>query len=320
MLDRFRGNSKFINRICMSKIIVVGSSNTDMVVHTSHLPVPGETILGGKFLMNQGGKGANQAVAVKRLGGDLLFVAKLGDDIWDSRPLRVFQNEGIATNYIALDKETPSGVALISVDQHAENCIVVASGANMSLGQGDIDSMEKEMLTGDVLLMQLEIPLPTVEYAAQKAYEKGVKVVLNPAPACSLPESLFQHLYMITPNRIEAEMLTGVKINSKKDVAVAADVLYRKGVKNIIITLGGEGSFVREGEKTCYIDACKVVPVDTTAAGDTFNGAVCVGVSEGMSLEQAVLFASKASSISVTRMGAQSSIPYRKELDINNLV
>lgn len=234
--------------------------------------------------------------------------------------LRVFQNEGIATNYIALDKETPSGVALISVDQHAENCIVVASGANMSLGQGDIDSMEKEMLTGDVLLMQLEIPLPTVEYAAQKAYEKGVKVVLNPAPACSLPESLFQHLYMITPNRIEAEMLTGVKINSKKDVAVAADVLYRKGVKNIIITLGGEGSFVREGEKTCYIDACKVVPVDTTAAGDTFNGAVCVGVSEGMSLEQAVLFASKASSISVTRMGAQSSIPYRKELDINNLV
>ena len=147
-----------------------------------------------------------------------------------------------------------------------------------------------------------------------------MKVVLNPAPACSLPESLFQHLYMITPNRIEAEMLTGVKINSKKDVAVAADVLYRKGVKNIIITLGGEGSFVREGEKTCYIDACKVVPVDTTAAGDTFNGAVCVGVSEGMSLEQAVLFASKASSISVTRMGAQSSIPYRKELDINNLV
>lgn len=236
----------------MSKIIVVGSSNTDMVVHTSHLPVPGETILGGKFLMNQGGKGANQAVAVKRLGGDLLFVAKLGDDILGQQALRVFQNEGIATNYIALDKETPSGVALISVDQHAENCIVVASGANMSLGQGDIDSMEKEMLTGDVLLMQLEIPLPTVEYAAQKAYEKGVKVVLNPAPACSLPESLFQHLYMITPNRIEAEMLTGVKINSKKDVAVTADVLYRKGVKNIIITLGGEGSFVREGEKTCW--------------------------------------------------------------------
>lgn len=166
----------------------------------------------------------------------------------------------------------------------------------------------------------LEIPLSTVEYAARKAYEKGVKVVLNPAPACSLPESLFQYLYMITPNRIEAEMLTGVKINSKEDVAMAAGVLYRKGVKNIIITLGSEGSFVREGEKTYYVDAYKVVPVDTTAAGDTFNGAVCVGVSEGMSLEQAVLFASKASSISVTRMGAQSSIPYRKELDMNNLV
>lgn len=304
----------------MSKIIVVGSSNTDMVVHTSHLPAPGETILGGKFLMNQGGKGANQAVAVKRLGGDLLFVARVGNDVLGQQTLRVFQNEGIETSYIALDNETPSGVALISVDQYAENCIVVASGANMLLGQEDIDSMEKEMLVGDILLMQLEIPLSDKEYAARKAYEKGVKVVLNPAPACSLPESLFQYLYMITPNRIEAEMLTGVKINSKEDVAMAAGVLYRKGVKNIIITLGSEGSFVREGEKTYYVDAYKVVPVDTTAAGDTFNGAVCVGVSEGMSLEQAVLFASKASSISVTRMGAQSSIPYRKELDMNNLV
>lgn len=233
----------------MSKIIVVGSSNTDMVVHTSHLPVPGETILGGKFLMNQGGKGANQAVAVKRLGGDLLFVARVGNDVLGQQTLRVFQNEGIETSYIALDNETPSGVALISVDQYAENCIVVASGANMLLGQEDIGSMEKEMLVGDILLMQLEIPLSTIEYAARKAYEKGVKVVLNPAPACSLPESLFQYLYMITPNRIEAEMLTGVKINSKEDVAMAAGVLYRKGVKNIIITLGNEGSFVREGEK-----------------------------------------------------------------------
>lgn len=167
----------------MSKIIVVGSSNTDMVVHTSHLPAPGETILGGKFLMNQGGKGANQAVAVKRLGGDLLFVARVGNDVLGQQTLRVFQNEGIETSYIALDNETPSGVALISVDQYAENCIVVASGANMLLGQEDIDSMEKEMLVGDILLMQLEIPLSTVEYAARKAYEKGVKVVLNPAPA-----------------------------------------------------------------------------------------------------------------------------------------
>lgn len=181
----------------MSKIIVVGSSNTDMVVHTSHLPVPGETILGGKFLMNQGGKGANQAVAVKRLGGDLLFVARVGNDVLGQQTLRVFQNEGIETSYIALDNETPSGVALISVDQYAENCIVVASGANMLLGQEDIGSMEKEMLVGDILLMQLEIPLSTIEYAARKAYEKGVKVVLNPAPACSLPESLFQYLYIL---------------------------------------------------------------------------------------------------------------------------
>lgn len=298
----------------MKKIIVIGSSNVDMVVRTSHLPAPGETILGGEFFMNQGGKGANQAVAIKRLGGNLIFMAKLGNDVLGRQSVGYFKKEGIDTRYIALDKDSASGVALISVDDHAENSIVVASGANMLLNEQDVDKMLEEMCEGDILLMQLEIPLQTVEYAARKAFGKGVKVVLNPAPARSLPKELFRHLYMVTPNRIEAEMLTGIKIANDADVEKVAEEICAMGVKNVIITLGSKGCLIREEGVSYRIDAFKVEPIDTTAAGDTFNGALCVGLSEGMDLKQAAVMASKASSIAVTRMGAQSSIPYREEL------
>lgn len=298
----------------MKKIIVIGSSNVDMVVRTSHLPAPGETILGGEFFMNQGGKGANQAVAIKRLGGNLIFMAKLGNDVLGRQSVGYFKKEGIDTRYIALDEDSASGVALISVDDHAENSIVVASGANMLLNEQDVDKMLEEMCEGDILLMQLEIPLQTVEYAARKAFGKGVKVVLNPAPARSLPKELFRHLYMVTPNRIEAEMLPGIKIANDADVEKVAEEICAMGVKNVIITLGSKGCLIREEGVSYRIDAFKVEPVDTTAAGDTFNGALCVGLSEGMDLKQAAVMASKASSIAVTRMGAQSSIPYREEL------
>ena len=298
----------------MKKIIVIGSSNVDMVVRTSHLPAPGETILGGEFFMNQGGKGANQAVAIKRLGGNLIFMAKLGNDVLGRQSVGYFKKEGIDTRYIALDEDSASGVALISVDDHAENSIVVASGANLLLNEQDVDKMLEEMCEGDILLMQLEIPLQTVEYAARKAFGKGVKVVLNPAPARSLPKELFRHLYMVTPNRIEAEMLTGIKIANDADVEKVAEEICAMGVKNVIITLGSKGCLIREEGVSYRIDAFKVEPVDTTAAGDTFNGALCVGLSEGMDLKQAAVMASKASSIAVTRMGAQSSIPYREEL------
>lgn len=298
----------------MKKVIVIGSSNVDMVVKTSHLPAPGETILGGEFLMNQGGKGANQAVAVKRMGGNLIFMAKLGNDLFGQQSVVYFNKEGIDTRYISLDEKSASGVALISLDAHAENSIVVASGANMLLNEQDVDKVVEEMYEGDILLMQLEIPLQTVVYAAKKAFEKGVKVVLNPAPACSLPKELFRYLYMITPNRIEAEMLTGIKIINDTDTEKVAETIRVMGVKNVIITLGSKGCLIQEDGVSYRVDACKVEPVDTTAAGDTFNGALCVGLAEGMDLRQAAVLASKASSIAVTRMGAQSSIPYREEL------
>ena len=288
-----------------------------MVVRTSHLPAPGETILGGEFFMNQGGKGANQAVAVKRLGGNLIFVAKLGNDILGQQSVDYFKKEGIDTKYITLDENSASGVALISVDDHAENSIVVASGANMLLNEQDVDKVVEEMCEGDILLMQLEIPIQTVEYAAKRAFEKGVKVVLNPAPARSLPKELLRYLFMITPNRIEAEMLTGIKIVNDADAERVAKEISAMGVQNIIVTLGSKGCLVREGDTSYCVDAFKVEPVDTTAAGDTFNGALCVGLAEGMNLRQAAVMASKASSVAVTRMGAQSSIPHRKELDLN---
>lgn len=301
----------------MKKIIVIGSSNIDMMVKTPHLPAPGETILGGEFFMNQGGKGANQAVAVKRLGGNLIFVAKLGNDILGQQSVDYFKKEGIDTKYITLDENSASGVALISVDDHAENSIVVASGANMLLNEQDVDKVVEEMCEGDILLMQLEIPIQTVEYAARKAFEKGVKVVLNPAPARSLPKELLRYLFMITPNRIEAEMLTGIKIVNDADAERVAKGISAMGVQNIIVTLGSKGCLVREGDTSYCVDAFKVEPVDTTAAGDTFNGALCVGLAEGMNLRQSAVMASKASSVAVTRMGAQSSIPHRKELDLN---
>lgn len=298
----------------MSKIIVIGSANTDMTVKTSHLPLPGETILGGDFFMNQGGKGANQAVAVKRLGGDLRFVAKLGADVLGKQTLNAYASEGIDTRFIVIDEQVASGVALICVDNEAENSIVVASGANMQLKEQDVAPVLDEIQAGDILLIQLEIPLSTVVYAARKAYERGAKVILNPAPATALPRELFQYLNMITPNRIEAAMLTGIATDDEDGLKRAVEEMSAWGVKNVIVTLGAQGSFVHEGNDNYYVEACKVEPVDTTAAGDTFNGAVCVALAEGMTLKQAVQMAAQASALAVTKLGAQVSIPYRKDL------
>lgn len=298
----------------MSKIVVIGSANTDMTVKTSHLPLPGETILGGNFFMNQGGKGANQAVAVQRLGGDLLFVAKLGADVLGKQALNAYASEGIDTRFIVIDENVASGVALICVDNQAENSIVVASGANMQLQEADVDPALDEIQAGDILLMQLEIPLSTVVYAARKAHQRGAKVILNPAPAATLPHELFQYLDMITPNRIEAAMLTGISTDDENGLKLAVQEMRSWGVKNVIVTLGSQGSFIREGKDSYYVEACKVEPVDTTAAGDTFNGAVCVGLAEGMNLKQAVQMAAQASALAVTKFGAQVSIPYRKDL------
>lgn len=298
----------------MSNIIVLGSSNMDMVVKSSRLPKPGETILGGTFLMNPGGKGANQAIAVARLGGKVRFISKIGNDIFGKQLLELYKSEGIDTATVLTDMENITGVALITVDANAENCIVVASGANASLSKDDIMLMKYCFKDCDFLLMQLETPLDTILYASMLAKENGIKTILNPAPAQQLPDSLLSSLYMITPNKTEAEMLSGLKITDKNSVKVAAEIIAAKGVENVIVTLGSEGAYVREENESYFVEACEVKAIDTTAAGDTFNGALCTALAEGFSIRQAAKFASKAASISVMRMGALDSVPYRYEL------
>lgn len=299
----------------MGKIIVIGSSNTDMVIKSKKLPSPGETLLGGTFLMNPGGKGANQAVAAARLMGNVTFVAKTGNDIFGSEAKQLFDKEHIDTRFLIKDDHNPSGVALINVDENGENCIVVASGSNGTLSAYDIHEDVFKAGPDDIFMMQLEIPVGTVEFIAQKAAGNGSKVILNPAPARQLSDDLLGCLYMIIPNETEAEILTGIKVTDPDSAEKAATKLYTRGVKNVVITMGGTGAFLFTGDNSKMISVVPVKAVDTTAAGDVFCGALAVALSEGRNIEEAVVFANKAAGISVTRMGAQASAPHRNELD-----
>jgi ribokinase len=295
-------------------IVVVGSSNTDMVIKTAKLPAPGETVLGGTFFMSGGGKGANQAVAAQRLGGAVTFVAKVGADIFGQQALQGFQQEGMDTSCVFTDSRHASGVALIMVGEGAENCIAVASGANVALHLGDVKNAEAKIAAADAVLMQLEIPVETVTYVASFAAQHNRRVILNPAPAAVLPDALFKNISIITPNEGETEMLTGIKITDEQSLVNAAAVLHGKGVATVIITLGPRGAFISSSEVNEHISAPMVEAVDTTAAGDVFNGALAVALSEGMALKDAVVFGCNAAALSVTRLGAQASAPYRNEV------
>jgi len=299
----------------MNRILVIGSSNTDMVIKTEKFPAPGETILGGTFLLNPGGKGANQAVAAARLGGKVTFINKRGNDLFGNQAVGLLMREGIDIQYAIKDPDLPSGVALIIVDSKGENSIVVAPGSNSKLMKEDIP--EKIFKTGKygILLLQLEIPLSTVEYSAVMASENGIKVILNPAPAQKLSENLLSHTWLLIPNEIEAETISGIRISDLSTAEIAASTIQEKGVKNVIITMGESGAFVKSDSFTGMVPGVLVKAVDTTAAGDVFNGAMAVAIAEGKDMKEAVVFANRAASISVTRLGAQASAPYRKEME-----
>lgn len=296
-------------------ITIIGSTNTDMVVKTSKFPLPGETILGGKFLMNSGGKGANQAVAARRLGGHVAFVGKTGNDIFGKQAVEYLKAEGINTEYILIDEQCPSGVALITVDNKGENSIVVAPGANGALVPGDIEHINEILKDSSIVLLQLEIPVETVVYVARRSIELKKRVILNPAPAQGLPDSLLEGLYLITPNETEAAQLTGIEVRDMESACKAAETLVAKGVQNVIVTMGAVGAYVLSSEYTGLVEAPQVKAVDTTAAGDTFNGALAVFLSEGKKIEDATRLACVAASVSVTRIGAQTSVPYREEIN-----
>jgi len=301
----------------MSKIIIIGSSNTDMVIKAPKLPLPGETVMGGKFLMNPGGKGANQAVTSARLGCPTVFICKVGNDVFGKMALQQFEKEGIQTDFVFTDAEQPSGVALINVDMQGENCITVAPGANAFLSPANIDKASAIFEKDDLILMQLETPLETVEYVVNKFHQTEATIILNPAPATPLKEDILKYLTVITPNETEAEILTGISVVNEDGLRKAANILREKGVKNVVITRGSKGAYILSDEFEGMVASVKVEAVDTTAAGDCFNGALAVGLFEKMSLKEAVQFACKAAAASVKKMGAQSSIPYRKELMVS---
>ncbi len=297
------------------QITVIGSINTDMVVRTPMLPKPGQTIVGGEFFMTAGGKGANQAVAAARLGAKVAMVGKVGADVFGDSAIDRLESEGIDTSLVSREGERPSGVALISVDDSGENHIVVAPGANESVDCEHIERAFTEIPHASLVLLQLEIPLKAVKHAVTLARKKECRIILDPAPARQLPSSLVAGAYLLTPNETEAEILTGINVSDENSASEAAAGLLAAGATNVAITLGAGGVLLATGENTRLFPALDVNAVDTTAAGDCFNGSLAVALTRGLSLENSVEFACRAASIAVTRLGAQEAMPYASELD-----
>jgi len=302
-----------------SRLIVLGSINTDLVVKVSELPHPGATVIGGTFFQSQGGKGANQAVAAARAGlSRVTFIAAVGDDGFGRESLSHLGREKIDLAHVVVKPQVASGVALIIVDQHAENMIAVASGANALLSPSDVNSIPDSVFhSANVFLTCLEIPLDTVASGLKRAKEAGLLTILNPAPASGpLPSEILRYVDVITPNESETSRLTGVEICDKASAERAARILRQQGIKNVVITLGSQGCLVIDDlERTKAFPAYRVNAVDTTGAGDAFNGVLAAALADGLPWDQAIRWAMCAAAISVTRPGAQSSLPQRDEVE-----
>ncbi len=303
----------------MAKIVVVGSFNMDLVVRMPLIPRPGETLLGGVFATFPGGKGSNQAVAAARLGGEITMIGRVGADAFGDQMLAMARKEGIDTRFVGIDPQVATGVALIQVDAQGQNSIAVASGANFTLTARQVIDAWNQIGPIDLLVMPLETPMETILTAAELAQKFGARVLLNPAPAQKLSPELLKNVDYLIPNEYEAALMTGIEIRSIQDARQAAERLLRGGPRNVIITLGNRGALIAEQTQTEIVftqtAAFSVKAVDTTAAGDGFVGALAVALGEGLPLPEAARFASAAAAISVTRLGAQPSLPTRAEVD-----
>ncbi|WP_114766842.1 ribokinase [Vibrio rhodolitus] len=299
----------------MNKLVVLGSVNADHVLQVPSFPRPGETLHGRNYQVIPGGKGANQAVAAARLNADIGFIACVGDDAFGINIRQDFQADNIDISAVKMQPNCPTGIAMIQVADSGENSICISAEANDHLTAAAIEQDIARIEQAEYLLMQLETPMCGIEQAAQVAKAAGTKVILNPAPARPLSEALLSNVDIITPNETEAEVLTGVAIRDEQSAQKAAEILHQKGIETVMITLGAKGVWLSQNRIGKTISGFRVQATDTTAAGDTFNGAFVTGLLEQMPIESAVKFAHAAAAISVTRFGAQTSIPQRKEVE-----
>jgi len=295
------------------KIVIVGSSNTDMICRVSYIPKPGETVMGSSFSTVQGGKGGNQAVAAARAGGDVTFIACVGNDSFGRQAIKAYQLDGIDTSCISVIDGVATGVALINVADSGENSISVAPGANAFLTPKRIDRFSRIIAEADLILMQLEIPVETVNHVVRIAHAANRRVILNPAPARMIDAEILRMVSVLTPNEHEAAILSG---SDKTEIPQMASKIQAKGVETVIITTGGKGATYRHKDIEGCVPGITVKAVDTTAAGDTFNGYLAVELACGKSIAEAIDVANKAAAISVTKLGAQSSIPYQGEIAV----
>lgn len=301
-----------------SKIAVIGSFVVDLTSRAGRLPVAGETVKGTVFKMGPGGKGSNQAVAAHRAGADMILGTKVGNDVFGRVALDFYEKENMDTSYVFIDQEKETGTALIMVDEvSGQNQILVVSGACDHIMDDEIEKLKKVIEESEIILLQLEINMDAIEKVIAIAHQMGKTVVLNTAPAQELSDELLGKVDIITPNETEAEVLTGVKIQSEADAEKAATVLMQRGVKNVVITLGKSGVFVMTADKKKMIAPLEVKVVDTTGAGDAFNGGFVTALAEGMDIFEAAWFGNVVGSLSVTKLGTAPAMPYRAEIDKN---
>lgn len=297
----------------MKKICVIGSLNMDLVVNVDTMPKKGQTLIGSAFKEVPGGKGANQAVAMARLGGDIRMIGKVGKDSFGETLINQLKNNKVKTDYIYRD-DCASGVAMITVDKNAENSIVVAPGANFRVLEEDIDKCIGAIDESDIVVLQLETPINTIKYALQKSKKLGKYTILNPAPAVKLEDDIIENVDLLTPNETELEILSGVKIETEDDIKKAAYVMIEKGVKQLIVTLGSKGSLYIDKDNLKLKKSYKVEAIDTTAAGDSYTGALAVAFAKNKDIDEAMDFASKVGALAVTKEGAQSSLPTMEDV------
>lgn len=300
----------------MSMITVVGSYVVDLMSRTPHMPKPGETVLGGPFRMGPGGKGANQAVAAARQGARVTMVTKVGQDDFGDKALANFKKENINTDFIQVDPTEATGVALIAVDDHSENMIIVALGACGKLSREDVLAAEDQIQQAEMILLQLETSMEAVEATIELAVKHGKPIILNPAPYQPITDELLKKITYITPNETEASLLSGVEVRDQETALQAAEVIYSLGVSTVIITLGKTGCFLYQGQgKGQHIPAFQVEALDTTGAGDAFNGGFAYALSTGLSVEEAVRYANAVAALSVTKIGTSPAMPTKEEVE-----